>query len=75
MNHIDFDKDFDEGKNIDKHLDWSKARRPALKSKRVNIDFPSWMVNSLDQESSRLGITRQSLIKMWLADRIEGVGQ
>lgn len=52
------------------HLDLSKARRAGIDPKRVNVDFPAWMVASLDREARRLGVTRQSLIKMWLADKL-----
>ena len=65
-----FDKKFDADEDIEQHLDWSKARRPGLEAKRVNVDFPAWMVQSLDQEARRLGVTRQSLIKLWLADKL-----
>lgn len=71
MKHTKFDNDFDEGKDIDNYLDWSKASRPALKSKRVNVDFPEWMIVSLDKEASRLGVARQALIKMWVSERLE----
>jgi hypothetical protein len=66
-----FDRDFDAGKDVTGALDLSKARRAKLDLKRVNVDFPIWMVEALDHESSRLGVTRQSLIKMWLAERLE----
>lgn len=70
----DFDKKFDEGKeDITGMLDLSKVRRPNLEAKRVNVDFPAWMVQSLDSEARKLGVTRQSLIKMWLADKLEHV--
>ena len=65
-----FDRRFDSGKNIVEHLDLSKARRIGTDAKRVNVDFPAWMVDSLDREARRLGVTRQSLIKLWLADRL-----
>lgn len=65
------DKKFDEGKNITAHLDLSKSRRPMQDIKRVNVDFPLWMVHSLDKEASRLGVSRQSVIKIWLAERLE----
>lgn len=70
MKASDFDSEFEQGKNILSHLDLSKGRRIALEQKRVNVDFPLWMVDALDQEASRLGVTRQSLIKMWMADRL-----
>ena len=66
-----FDADFDSGKNISNALDLSKARRPLQVQKRVNVDFPSWMIESLDREARRLGVTRQSIIKVWLAERLE----
>lgn len=65
------DKKFDDGRDVTEHLDVSKAKRPLLEQKRVNVDFPKWMVQSLDREASRLGVTRQSIIKMWLAERLE----
>jgi hypothetical protein len=71
MKASDFDKKFDAGKDVSADVNWTKARRPNLEAKRVNVDFPSWMVESLDSEARRLGITRQSLIKMWLADKLE----
>ena len=66
-----FDSDFDNGKDITDALDLSKARRPLQQQKRVNVDFPTWMIESLDREASRLGVTRQSIIKVWLAERLE----
>ncbi len=66
-----FDKKFDEGKDISKNLDVSQARRPLQKQKRVNVDFPMWMIESLDKEASRLGVTRQSIIKVWLSERLQ----
>jgi hypothetical protein len=66
-----FDSDFDSGKDVTSMLDISKARRPLQEQKRVNVDFPTWMIESLDREASRLGVTRQSIIKVWLAERLE----
>jgi hypothetical protein len=71
MKAKDFDKKFDEEKSIVKHLDLSKARRPEQEQKRVNVDFPIWMIHSLDKEAKRLGVPRQSIIKIWLADRLQ----
>jgi hypothetical protein len=65
-----FDRTFDAGEGIADQLDLSKARRVGTDPKRVNVDFPAWMVDSLDREARRLGVTRQSLIKLWLADRL-----
>lgn len=66
-----FDKKFDEGSDISNHLDLSTARRVTLEQRRVNVDFPTWMIESLDHEASRLGVTRQSIIKVWIAERLE----
>ncbi len=71
MNARNFDKKFDDGQDISKHLDMSKARRPAQEQKRVNVDFPLWMIHLLDKEAKRLGVPRQSIIKVWLAERLE----
>ena len=67
-----FDRKFDEGKDVTDALDLSKARRPLQAQKRVNVDFPTWMIRELDLEARRVGVTRQSIIKMWLAERLEG---
>jgi len=66
-----FDTDFNNGKDITQSLDLSKIRRPNQKQRRVNVDFPTWMIDSLDKEATRLGVTRQSIIKVWLAERLE----
>jgi hypothetical protein len=71
MKAKDFDKKFDEGKSVVKHLDLSKARRPEQEQKRVNVDFSIWMIHSLDKEAKRLGVPRQSIIKIWLAERLQ----
>lgn len=71
MKSEEFDKKFDDGEDVSEHLDFSKARRPGREQKRVNVDFPMWMVQSLDQEAQRLGVPRQSLIKIWIAERLE----
>ena len=71
MKAHDFDKKFDEGKDISKHLDIAKARRPGQEQKRVNVDFPLWMIQLLDKEARRLGVPRQSIIKVWVAERLE----
>ena len=73
MKSEEFDKLFDEGKDITHLLDMSTARKPNQELKRVNVDFPLWMVNKLDREAKRLGVTRQSIIKIWLAERLERV--
>ncbi len=71
MKAKDFDQAFVQGDDITEHLDLSTARRPELEQKRVNVDFPVWMVHQLDREAKRLGVTRQSVIKMWLAERLK----
>ena len=71
----DFDKKFDDGENVIEHLDLSLARRPAEEQKRINMEIPVWMLEALDHEAKRLGITRQSIIKVWLAERLEQIGR
>lgn len=71
MKAKDFDKKFEEGQNISKYIDISKARKPALEHKRVNVDFPLWMIQYLDKEAKRLGVPRQSIIKVWVAERLD----
>lgn len=67
----ELDRKFDDGEDIDEYIDWSSAPRPGLEAKRVNVDFPTWVVDRLDREARRLGVTRQSLIKMWIAERLQ----
>ena len=67
----EFDRRFDDGEDMTAYLDLASAHRPGLESKRVNVDFPDWMVRSLDRQAQKRGVTRQALIKMWLADRLE----
>ncbi|OGQ58233.1 MAG: CopG family transcriptional regulator [Deltaproteobacteria bacterium RIFCSPLOWO2_02_FULL_53_8] len=71
MKASEVDKRFDAGKGISRYLDVSKARRPEQEQKRVNVDFPLWMVHLLDKEAKRLGVPRQSIIKVWVAERLE----
>ena len=73
MKASDFDKKFDENKNIIEHLDLSNIKRPKQEQKRVNVDFPLWMIDLLDKEARRLGVPRQSIIKVWVAERLEKV--
>ena len=70
MKAREFDKKFDEGNNVSKYLDLTKARRLEQDQKRVHVDFPIWMIHSLDKEAKRLGVPRQSVIKVWLAERL-----
>jgi hypothetical protein len=66
-----FEQQFEDGADITASLDLSKARRVLQEHKRVNVDFPTWMIDSLDREASKLGVTRQSVIKVWLAERLQ----
>jgi hypothetical protein len=72
MKAKDFDRKFDEGGDITDDLDLAKASRPGQEQRRVNVDFPTWMIESLDREAKRLGVTRQSIIKVWIAERLDG---
>lgn len=71
MKAEEFDRKFDAGEDITSDLDLTGLHRPALEQRRVNVDFPSWMIESLDREARRLGVTRQSIIKVWIAERLE----
>jgi len=70
MKAHDFDEAFDRGDSVTDAIDWSRARRPHVELKRVNVDFPAWVVEGLDQQAQRLGVTRQALIKLWIAERL-----
>ena len=70
MKARDFEQKFDAGGDVSGDVDWGKARRPNLELKRVNVDFPSWVVEALDREARRLGVTRQALVKLWIAERL-----
>jgi hypothetical protein len=67
-----FEKKFDDGESVIGDLDLSKTRRPGEEQKRVNVDFPVWMVAALDREAKRIGVTRQAIIKTWLAEHLHG---
>ena len=71
MKASEFDEKFDNEENIIDQLDVGHARRPGEEIKRINVDFPAWMVAALDREARRLGVTRQSIIKMWLAEHLQ----
>ena len=66
-----FDEQFEKGGNVIRCLDLSKARRPDQEQRRVNVDFPNWMIHSLDKEAEKLGVTRQSIIKVWIYERLK----
>ena len=65
------DRRFDDGEVISGFLDWESARRPGLEPRRVNVDLPGWMISELDKQASLIGVTRQSIIKVWLSERIK----
>lgn len=71
MKAKEFEKKFNDGEDITQHLDLSRARRPEQEQKRVNVDFPLWMIHELDKEAKRLGVPRQSIIKVWVAERLK----
>jgi hypothetical protein len=71
MKARDFDEKSDAGADISGDVDWRRARHPNLELKRVNVDFPAWVVEALDLEARRLGVTRQALVKLWIAERLE----
>ena len=73
MKATEFDAQFDNNEDITSWLDLSGARRPGHEQKRVNVDFPTWMIHPLDYEAKRLGVTRQSIIKVWIAQHLESL--
>jgi len=73
MKADELDKKFDDGEDISEFLDLSHARRPGQEQKRVNVDFPVWMIHYLDKEAKRLGVPRQSIIKIWIAERLKSI--
>ena len=72
MKAKELDRKFDAGDDVSKYLDLAKARRVNQEPRRVNVDFPAWMIHSLDREAGRMGVTRQSIIKVWIAERLKG---
>ena len=71
MKASELDQRFDDGEDITSELDLGKVRRPDREQRRVNVDCPVWMIDALDREARRLGVTRQSIIKVWIAERLE----
>lgn len=67
----ELDRRFDAGEDISRYFDWGSAQRPGLEQRRVNVDLPAWMIGSLDREAKRVGVTRQSIVKVWLAERLK----
>ena len=70
MKAREFEERFDAGDDVGGLVDRSKARRPNVEIRRVNVDFPAWVVEGLDKQARRLGVTRQALIKLWIAERL-----
>lgn len=75
MKAHEFDAKFEADEDVTEDLDLTQIKKPMLKQKRVNVDFPAWMLESLDREAHRIGVTRQSIIKIWLAERLEAIPQ
>ncbi|MCB9147481.1 MAG: CopG family transcriptional regulator [Caldilineaceae bacterium] len=71
MKASEFDETFDDDESVLELLDLGQIRQPELATRRVNVDFPLWMVQALDREAKRLGVSRQSIIKLWLPERLE----
>ena len=71
MKAHEFDRAFDEAEDVSRQVDWSRARRISLEARRVNVDFPGWVVAALDRQAKILGVPRQSLIKLWIAERLK----
>ncbi len=71
MKAAELDRKLDAGEDVSKTVDWSRARRPNDRIKRVNVDFPAWVVDGLDKQARHLGVSRQSLIKMWIAEKLQ----
>ena len=71
MKATEFDAKFDAGEDVSDSVDWSQARRRNDQPKRVNVDFPAWVVDRLDKQARHLGVTRQSLIKLWIAEKLQ----
>ena len=67
----EFDEAFDNNEDIDEYIDWSNAARPNIEQRRVNLDLPKWMIEKLDIEAKRIGVARQAIMKMFLAERLE----
>jgi hypothetical protein len=70
MKASEFDQLFEAGEDIMTYMDLSGKKRPGIEQRRITVDFPVWMIHQLDKEAIRLGITRQSIIKMWISQKI-----
>lgn len=71
MKATEFDERFDTGEDVSSHVDWKKSRHINIEAKRMHVDFPAWVVSALDRHAQKLGITRQALIKILIAERLE----
>jgi hypothetical protein len=71
MTAQEFEQRFDEGEDITPFIDMSSIRRPGLEPRRVNVDFPEWMIEKLDWQSRLIGVSRQALVKLWVSERIQ----
>ena len=69
----DLENMFDSGEDISDYVDWNNTRKINTEQKRINIDLPIWIINQLDKESKKIGVTRQSIIKVWLSEKIENI--
>jgi hypothetical protein len=67
----EFEQQFDEGEDITPFIDMSSIRRPGMEPRRVNVDFPEWMIEKLDWQSRLIGVSRQALVKLWISERIQ----
>lgn len=66
----ELDRIFDEGQDISAYIDLSNAKRVNFEQKRVNLDLPIWMIEQLDFEAKKLGVARQAIMKMFLAQHL-----
>ncbi len=72
----EFDTKFDNQEDISSYLDETKSTKLAdfdktIKTKKINVDFPENILIQLDQEAKKIGVTRQSIIKVWIAERLK----
>ena len=67
----EFEEKFDASEDVIKYLDFGKASRPGLEQRRVSVDFPEWMIDQLDRIARRLGVTRQSVIKVFISEKLK----
>ncbi len=75
MKAKELDALFDSGEDITQYLDMSTLTKNGTQTKKINVDFPEWVINSLDLEAKKIGVTRQSIIKVWIAERLKEEAQ